>query len=585
MQRHDRIQRLSGRKQATGEGPTSLAAIEKLRRAAEAAANSVTSTEDKALADAKQLISALEAELRAADEEALQSGVSGDTPVPLSQLPSTLFQPQSPASPPPPAQQRQQQEQQQPAERQLHPNDTVEQRRTEGRDSWEHQQQQQQQQQQTSKSRAEPAAEPIIGSEMSDWAPLPAPAAESLPAPPPGEKRAEGSGHEILLQAFNWESANGNWWGEVERAAPDIAAAGFTVAWLPPPTASVSRQGYMPTDLYNLDSGYGNKDALKRCIKALQGAGVKALADIVINHRCAQKQDANGIWNVFGGKLAWDATAVVGDDWKFKGKGANSSGDSFGAAPNIDHTAEVVKSGLSEWLRWLRSDIGFDGWRLDFVRGYAGEHAGDYAEASSPDFVVAEFWDALAYRKGVALRNQDPHRSRTVNWMKAAGGTCTAFDMTTKGILHQAFETGDLSRLRDSEGKPPGVLGWWPSHTCTFLENHDTGSTQGHWRFPGNRVEAGHAYIMTHPGTPCVFWDHWSDSKLRDIITRLVALRKKHGINCRSNLEIHEAGKELYVAETDGKILVKIGSAKWIPDGDDWKEVDSGKAWTVYERA
>lgn len=47
-----------------------------------------------------------------------------------------------------------------------------------------------------------------------------------------------------------------------------------------------------------------------RCVKALQGAGVKALADVVINHRCAQQQDANGIWNVFGGKLAWDATAA-----------------------------------------------------------------------------------------------------------------------------------------------------------------------------------------------------------------------------------------------------------------------------------
>lgn len=35
-------------------------------------------------------------------------------------------------------------------------------------------------------------------------------------------------------------------------------------------------------------------------------------------------------------------------------------------------------------------------------------------------------------------------------------------------------QTGDLSRLRDPEGKPPGVLGWWPSHTTTFLENHDT---------------------------------------------------------------------------------------------------------------
>ncbi len=60
--------------------------------------------------------------------------------------------------------------------------------------------------------------------------------------------------------------------------------------------------------------------------------------------------------------VRWTAQ-VVGDDWKFKGKGANSSGDSFGAAPNIDHTAAAVKSGLSEWLRWLRSEIGFDGWR------------------------------------------------------------------------------------------------------------------------------------------------------------------------------------------------------------------------------
>lgn len=45
------------------------------------------------------------------------------------------------------------------------------------------------------------------------------------------------------LQAFNWESANsGNWWGEVERAGGEIARAGFSVAWLPPPTQSVSRQ-------------------------------------------------------------------------------------------------------------------------------------------------------------------------------------------------------------------------------------------------------------------------------------------------------------------------------------------------------
>ena len=29
-------------------------------------------------------------------------------------------------------------------------------------------------------------------------------------------------------------------------------------------------------------------------------------------------------------------------------------------------------------------------------------------------------------------------------------------------------------RLKDAEGKPPGLLGWWPSRATTFLENHDT---------------------------------------------------------------------------------------------------------------
>ena len=45
-------------------------------------------------------------------------------------------------------------------------------------------------------------------------------------------------------------------------------------------------------------------------MKGLQSAGLKVLADIVINHRCAAAQDEQGVWNVFGGKLAWDADAV-----------------------------------------------------------------------------------------------------------------------------------------------------------------------------------------------------------------------------------------------------------------------------------
>jgi alpha-amylase len=71
----------------------------------------------------------------------------------------------------------------------------------------------------------------------------------------------------------------------------------------------------------------------------------------------------------------------------------------------------------------------------------------------------------------------DSHRQRIINWINAAGGTSSAFDVTTKGILHSALH-GEFWRLIDPQGKPPGVMGWWPSRAVTFLENHDTGSTQ-----------------------------------------------------------------------------------------------------------
>ena len=50
---------------------------------------------------------------------------------------------------------------------------------------------------------------------------------------------------------------------------------------------------------------------------------------------------------------------------------------------------------------------------------------------------AGEYWDSLAYQMdGTPAHNQDAHRQRIVNWINAAGGLSTAFDITTKGILH-----------------------------------------------------------------------------------------------------------------------------------------------------
>lgn len=35
-----------------------------------------------------------------------------------------------------------------------------------------------------------------------------------------------------------------------------------------------------------------------------------------------------------------------------------------------------VQECISIWLRWLRLQVGFDGWRFDFVKGYGAEFVG-----------------------------------------------------------------------------------------------------------------------------------------------------------------------------------------------------------------
>lgn len=46
----------------------------------------------------------------------------------------------------------------------------------------------------------------------------------------------------------------------------DLAKAGFTCVWLPPPSDSVSPQGYLPRDFYQLDSNYGSEAELRDLI-------------------------------------------------------------------------------------------------------------------------------------------------------------------------------------------------------------------------------------------------------------------------------------------------------------------------------
>jgi len=402
---------------------------------------------------------------------------------------------------------------------------------------------------------------------------------------PPQISSGTGSGFEILCQGFNWEShKSGRWYMELKEKTAEMSSLGFTVVWLPPPTDSVSPEGYMPRDLYNLNSRYGSTDELKVLVKRFHEVGIKVLGDVVLNHRCAQHKNQNGVWNIFGGRLNWDDRAVVADDPHFQGRGNKSSGDNFHAAPNIDHSQEFVRKDLKEWLCWLRKEIGYDGWRLDFVRGFWGGYVKDYLAATEPYFALGEYWDSLSYTYGEMDHNQDAHRQRIIDWINATSGTSGAFDVTTKGILHAALERCEYWRLSDQKGKPPGVVGWWPSRAVTFIENHDTGSTQGHWRFPGGKEMQGYAYILTHPGTPAVFYDHIFSS-MRSEISALISLRNRKKIQCRSIVQIVKAERDVYAATIDEKVAMKIGPGNYEPPSgpQGWSLAVEGRDYKVWE--
>ncbi|HQE70235.1 MAG TPA: alpha-amylase family glycosyl hydrolase, partial [Atopobiaceae bacterium] len=161
----------------------------------------------------------------------------------------------------------------------------------------------------------------------------------------------------MMLQGFSWYlPPDGQHWRRMAERAADLAARGFTAVWLPPAykgQAGTADVGYGAYDLWDLGefdqkgtvrTKYGTRDEYVDAVRALQGAGIQVLGDIVLNHKMGSDEleqieavevdpndrskeiaDAGVInaWSRFtfpgrSGKLdrfTWDASCFTGCDW------------------------------------------------------------------------------------------------------------------------------------------------------------------------------------------------------------------------------------------------------------------------------
>jgi alpha-amylase len=398
-------------------------------------------------------------------------------------------------------------------------------------------------------------------------------------ATPPAQA---GGSTAVLLQGFHWNSANyanPSWYGTLLNNVADLKTMGFTHVWFPPPSDSGAKEGYMPRQLNVLSSKYGSSAELTNVVRAFTNNGVKAVVDVVVNHRVGTTG-----WSDFTNPN-WTTYTIVNNDECNCGLGNADTGTGFSAARDLDHkNVGEVQNGITTWLNSTLKPIGFSGIRFDYVKGFGANYAGQYSNAFGSQFCVGELWPDFD------INNLDANRQAIMNWINGTSNSCGAFDFTTKGILNDALANGNYWRLKDSAGKPQGAVGWWPAMSVTFVDNHDTGpaescgSGQNLWPVPCGSVMEGYAYILSHPGIPTVFYPHIYNWNLKTQISALMAARKAAGVHSTSAVSIQQATQGLYAAIITGstkQLAMKIGPNSWSP-GAGWTLQTSGNNYAVW---
>ncbi len=382
---------------------------------------------------------------------------------------------------------------------------------------------------------------------------------------------------DVMLQAFYWDSYPSNsgnlgygntGWSALLSQADELGEY-FDLVWLPPCSQSSGGTGYIPKQYSNLNSDWGSESQLRELISKLKAKNTRAVADIVVNHVtgnygwCSFATMDFGSYGKFNPQASWicktDEMNYDSGAGSCKGQATGANDDGYGdeanysAARDWDHKNSQVQAMCRAYLKWLKNDVGFDGWRYDYGKGFHHSHINDYNSAAGAYMSVVEYWDG----------NPGVIRSR----LEDAQWNNMAFDFGTK---YDALNNGICS-FDYSKCKGAGMLGaGLKKHAVTFVDNHDTFQrNSSEFGGQGNsmlsnlkdRLLQANAFILSMPGIPCVFYPHWVTYKSE--LKKMIEARHYVGVHSQSEVKdeyAEEGGYQATIVGSKGYLILQLGN-------------------------
>ena len=395
----------------------------------------------------------------------------------------------------------------------------------------------------------------------------------------------------VMLQGFSWDSYDYSQWTVLEKQADDMK--GFIdLVWLPQSGKCIETtkvMGYMPYYYFNQNSSFGTEAELRSLIAKFKANGIGAIADVVVNHRNTDGWYAFPAETYKGVTYQMLSTDICKNDdggstaIQAKKDGVSLSnnydeGTDFGGCRDIDHKSENVQKVIKAYLKYLKDDLGYTGFRYDMVKGFDGSHVADYNDATGVEYSVGEYWD---------------DNEKIESWINRTNKKSAAFDFQFRYNVRDAVNgaangkvttSSDWSKLNSNDNLMHDAN--YRRYAVTFVENHDTQKRSESEQNDPLRKDtiAANAYMLAMPGTPCVFQPHWRAYKQE--IKSMIEARKLAGITNMSNYTNKMAQNACFANETTGnkaKLIVVVGNnTKAYTPGADYAQILEGYHYRYY---